>query len=190
MKTFVLEGSLREALGKKAAKAVRQEENIPCVLYGQGENINFQVPSSAVRKLVYSPDIFAVELTIDGKKHNAVIKELQFHPVSDNVLHIDFLEVNTTKPIVMEVPVKLVGLAQGVKDGGKLSQEMRKLKVKATYDKIPEALNIDVAQLGLGKTIQVGALSFEGLEILSASMSVVASVRLTRAAKGAAAKAK
>ena len=190
MKTFQLEGSLREALGKKATKVVRKEESIPCVLYGMGENIHFLVTASAVRKLVYSPDIFGVELTVDGKMHNAVVKDLQFHPVSDKVLHLDFLEVNTTKPIVMEVPVKLEGLAEGVKAGGKLTQEMRKLKVKATYDKIPEVLTIDVTALELGKTIQVGALSFEGLEVLSAAMNVVASVRLTRAAKGAAAKAK
>lgn len=190
MKTFQLEGSLRETLGKKATKVVRKEESIPCVLYGMGENIHFLVTASAVRKLVYSPDIFGVELTINGKMHNAVVKDLQFHPVSDKVLHMDFLEVNTAKPIVMEVPVKLEGLAEGVKAGGKLTQEMRKLKVKATYDKIPEVLTIDVTELGLGKTIQVGALSFEGLEVLSAAMNVVASVKLTRAAKGAAAKAK
>lgn len=188
MKTFQLEGSLRDVLGKKAAKAVRAEESVPCVLYGGKEVMHFQATASGLRKLIYTPEIFLAEISIGGKTYKAIMKDLQFHPVSDKVLHIDFLEVSPKKPIVMEVPVKLEGLAEGVKEGGKLTQEMRKLKVKATYDKIPENLTIDVTNLGLGKTIQVGALSFEGLEILSPAMNVVATVKLTRAAKGAAAK--
>ena len=188
MKTFQLEGSIRETLGKKAAKAVRVEESVPCILYGGKEIFHFQATVSGLRKLIYTPEIFLVEITIGGKTYKAIMKDLQFHPVSDKVLHIDFLEVNTKKPVVIEVPVKLDGLAEGVKEGGKLTQEMRKLKVKATYDKIPESLTIDVTNLGLGKTIQVGALSFDGLEILSPTMNVVAAVKLTRAAKGAAAK--
>jgi len=188
MKTFQLEGSLREAVGKKATKAIRVEESVPCVLYGGKENIHFQASHSNLRKLVYTPEIFLVELNIDGKSYKSIMKALQFHPVTDKVLHLDFLEVNSTKPIVMDVPVKLEGLAEGVKSGGKLTQEMRKLKVKANYDKIPENLVVNVTALELGKTIQVGALSFPGLEILSPVMNVVAAVKLTRAAKGAAAK--
>jgi large subunit ribosomal protein L25 len=189
MKTFQLEGSVRDALGKKATKAVRGEESIPCVIYGGTETVHFQVTESAVRKLIYTPEIFMVELVVAGKTYKTIMKALQFHPVTDKVLHIDFLEVSLNKPVVMEVPVKLEGLAEGVKAGGKLTQEMRKLKVKATYDKIPENLVVNVSSLGLGKTIQVGALSFEGLEILSPAMNVVTAVKLTRAAKGAAAKA-
>lgn len=189
MKSFKLEGSVRETLGKKATKAIRSEEIIPCVIYGGTETVHFQVTASAVRKLIYTPEIFLVELTVAGKEYKAVLKALQFHPVTDKILHIDFLEVSLNKPVVFEVPVKLEGLAEGVKAGGKLTQEMRKLKVKATYDKIPENLVVDVTPLGLGKTIQVGALSFEGLEILSPAMNVVTAVKLTRAAKGAMAKA-
>lgn len=189
MKSFKLEGSVRETLGKKATKAIRSEEIIPCVIYGGTETVHFQVTGSAVRKLIYTPEIFLVELTVAGKEYKAVLKALQFHPVTDKILHIDFLEVSLNKPVVFEVPVKLEGLAEGVKAGGKLTQEMRKLKVKATYDKIPENLVVDVTPLGLGKTIQVGALSFEGLEILSPAMNVVTAVKLTRAAKGAMAKA-
>jgi large subunit ribosomal protein L25 len=189
MKTFQLEGSLREALGKKATKVVRVEESVPCVLYGVAEPIHFVVTAAAVRKLIYTPEIFLVELTIAGKTYKAIMKALQFHPVTDKVLHLDFLEVTADKAIVIAVPVKLEGLAEGVKAGGKLTQEMRTLKVKATYDKIPENLVVDVTELGLGKTIQVGALSFPGLEILSPAMNVVTAVKLTRAAKGAAAKA-
>jgi large subunit ribosomal protein L25 len=189
MKTFQLEGSVRANVGKKAAKAVRSTEKVPCVLYGNGENIHFEATASGLRKLIYTPEIFLVELTVDGKTRTAIMKDLQFHPVTDAVLHVDFLEVTPKKPIVMNVPVKLEGLAEGVKAGGKLTQEMRTLKVKATYDKIPENLTIDVTNLGLGKTIQVGALSFDGLEILSPAMNVVTAVKLTRAARGAAAKA-
>lgn len=189
MKTFKLEGSVREVLGKKSTKAVRVEDSIPCVIYGASEPVHFQVSASAVRKLIYTPEIFLVELTVAGKTVTAIMKDLQFHPVTDKVLHIDFLEVTPTKPIVIKVPVKLEGLAEGVKAGGKLTQEMRTLKVKATYDKVPECLVVNVSELGLGKTIQVGALSFPGLEILSPAMNVVTAVKLTRAAKGAAAKA-
>jgi large subunit ribosomal protein L25 len=187
MKTFQLEGSIRELVGKKATKAVRKNESVPCVLYGGVENIHFEAKASSVRKLIYTPEIFLVELNVGGKAYKSIMKDLQFHPVTDKVLHIDFIEVSEKKPIMMKVPIKLEGLAEGVKSGGKLMQEMRTLKVKATYDKIPESLTINVTKIQLGKSIQVGALSFPGLEILSPVMNVVATVKLTRAAKGDAA---
>lgn len=189
MKTFQLEGSLRDIVGKKPTKAIRVNESIPCVLYGGKENIHFEVKNSNVRKLIYTPEIFLVELTIGGNTYNAIMKDLQFHPVTDKVLHIDFLEVNEKKPITMLVPIKLQGLAQGVKSGGKLIQEMRLLKVKAPYDKIPENVSVDVTEVGLGKSIQVGKLSYPGLEILSPVKNIVATVKLTRASKGEAASA-
>lgn len=188
MKTFQLEGQLRTELGKKAAKSLRQGDNIPAVLYGGNEVVHFTVSQESVRNLVYSPDIFAIDLTIGGKQVKAVLKDLQFHPVTDKILHLDFLQVEATKPIVMEVPVVLTGHAEGVKAGGKLSLEMRKLKVRAPYTEIPEQLFIDVTELGLGKTIQVGALHFDGLEIINAKNAVVCAVKLTRAARGAMAK--
>ena len=129
MKSFELTGLLRTELGKKPSKAVRVESAIPCVIYGGEKNIHFTVKESDVRKLIYSPEIFEVALTLDGKKHTAVMKEIQFHPVTDKVLHIDFIEVNSVKPIVFDVPIKTEGLAEGVKAGGKLSVELRKLKV-------------------------------------------------------------
>ena len=194
MKTFQLEGKSREIAArpadqKRALKAMRKNSEVPAVLYG-GENvIHFAVTNSAVRNLVYTPDIYAVELTIDGVKRMAVMKELQFHPVSDALLHMDFLEVFPEKPIVMEVPVVLEGHAEGVKAGGKLQLQMRKLKVKAVYSEIPERLVINVDHLGLGKTMQVGDIHFEGLEIMNAKNAVVCAVQLTRAARGAQAKA-
>ena len=163
--------------------------NIPAVLYGGEKVIHFSVTNSAVRNLVYTPDIYAVDLTIDGEKKTVIMKDIQFHPVTDAILHIDFLEVNNTKPIVMEVPVVLDGHAEGVKAGGKLQLQMRKLKVKAIYTEIPERLVINVDHLGLGKTMQVGEIHFDGLEIMNAKNAVVCAVQLTRAARGAQAKA-
>jgi large subunit ribosomal protein L25 len=189
MKTFELKGTLRADLGKKAANAQRSSDSVPCVLYGGKENVHFTATNSDLRKLIYSPDVFVVALDVDGVKCNAIMKALQFHPVSDKVLHIDFLEVSEAKPVAVELPVKLEGLAEGVKAGGKLSLEMRKLKVKGIYTQIPERIVVDVTSLGLGKTIQVGSVSVPGLEILNAKNAVVAQVKLTRAARGAAATA-
>ena len=188
MKTFQLAGQPRPDLGKKASKGLRAGDLIPAVLYGGNDVVHFTVSQEAVRNLVYSPDIFVIDLDIAGKKVKAVLKDPQFHPVTDAILHLDFLEVEAGKPIVMEVPVVLTGHAEGVKAGGKLSLEMRKLKVRAPYNEIPEQLFIDVTELGLGKTIQVGALSFDGLEITNAKNAVVCAVKLTRAARGAMAK--
>lgn len=193
MKSIDVKGTARVAGGKKAAKELRKQDLIPCNLYGEvrGENglpvaESFAVESAAVRNLVYSPDIFSVNLNIDGKERKAVMKELQFHPVTDKLLHIDFYEINETKPIVMEVPIKLNGLAEGVKAGGKLAASVRKLKVKAPYTAIPERLDIDVTHLQLGKTIKVAELSFEGLEIVTSPSVVVCQVKITRSARSAA----
>ena len=194
MKTFKLEGKSREIIArsadqKRALKAMRKNDEIPAVLYGGEKVVHFAVTNDAVRKLVYTPEIFAVELTIDGETTMAILKEIQFHPVSDKILHMDFLAVSKEKAVEMEVPVALEGHAEGVKAGGKLTLQMRKLRVKAIYDQIPEKLVINVDNLGLGKTMQVGALHFEGLEIMNAKNAVVCSVQLTRAARGAQAKA-
>ena len=193
MKTFQLEGKGREIAAvsadrKRALKAMRKNDEIPAVLYGGEKVVHFTVTNDNVRSLIYSPEIFVVELAIDGKATKAIVKDLQFQPVSDAIMHIDFLEVSEKAPVVMEVPVVLEGHAEGVKAGGKLSLQMRKLKVKALYNAIPEKLTINVDHLGLGKTMQVGALHFEGLEIMNAKNSVVCAVQLTRAARGAQAK--
>lgn len=187
MKSFNLNGAVRADLGKKAAKAFRAEGNIPCELYGNGRNIHFTCKETDLRKLVYTPEIYIVELNIDGQACKAIIQELQFHPISDRVLHVDFLEIQENKPIVMQVPVRLEGLAAGVKAGGKLTLDMRKLRVRGLYNNMPEKLIINVEKLELGKTMQVKALQFDNLEILNAANAVVCSVRMTRGARGAAA---
>lgn len=191
MKTFELKGEIRNDFGKKAAKTYRSQGLIPCVVYGGSneENLNFLVKSGDVRKLIYTPEVQLVSLDLGSKKMRAIIKEIQFHPVKEEILHIDFLHVFDDVPVVMEFPVQLEGLAEGVRAGGKLSLDMRKLKVKALADKLPEKLVIDVEKLQLGKSIQVGELQFEGLEILNSKNAVVCRVQLTRAARGAAAKA-
>ena len=214
MKTYNLAAQPRTDLGKKAAKTLRAEGLIPAVLnggeivtlpyttalkpgeklveIGNGKGIittDIVVNNDDVRKLLYTPDVFAIELEVNGEKRNAVLREVQFHPVKDTVLHIDLLEVNENKPVVVEVPVKLEGHAEGVKAGGKLQLSMKKLKVKAPYTQIPERVVINIDNLGLGKTLQVGDLHFEGLELVNAKNAVVCAVQLTRAARGAAAKA-
>ncbi|MDE6444995.1 MAG: 50S ribosomal protein L25/general stress protein Ctc [Muribaculaceae bacterium] len=214
MKKFELSAEPRTVLGKKSVKALRAEGKIPAVLNGgkivelpytgtlkEGEKIvdvdgkrglittDIVVKAEDVRKLIYSPDIFEIDLDINGDKRKAVMKELQFQPVKDTVLHIDFLEVGDEKPIVMEVPVQIEGHAEGVKAGGKLTLSLRKLKVKALYNNIPERLIVNVDNLGLGKSMAVGDLHFEGLELMNAKNAVVCAVQLTRAARGAAANA-
>ncbi|MBQ1909203.1 MAG: 50S ribosomal protein L25/general stress protein Ctc [Bacteroidaceae bacterium] len=195
MKTIDVKGTARVANGKKGAKDVRRQGGVPCNLYGEAKGENglpvaqsFTATQEELRKLVYTPDIFSVNLNIDGKECKAVMKELQFHPVTDRLLHVDFYEITETKPIVMEVPIKLNGLAEGVRAGGKLAASVRKLKVRAPYTQIPERLDIDVTNLGLGKTIKVGELSFEGLELVTSPSVVVCQVKMTRSAMSAAAK--
>ncbi len=192
MKSFELKGTSRAIAERscdqtRALKALRRQNNVPCVIYGGEKNINFSVAFEDVRKLIYTPHIYVVDLFVDGEKHNAILKDIQFHPVKDTILHIDFLEINEEKPIVMEVPLKLVGLAEGVKSGGKLQQSMRKLKVKALYNVIPERLDIDITDLKLGKSKKVADLSFEGLELINPKSAVICSVNATRQTAAAAA---
>ena len=196
MREITINGQKREATGKKASKMMRKEGLVPCNLYGEKkdgkglpEAVAFSVPFTEIRKAVYTPHVYVVNINLDGKPHKAIIKELQFHPTTDALLHADFYEVTETKPITVGIPVKLNGLAQGVRDGGKLNLSIRKIDVTAPYGKIPEILDIDVTNLALGKAIKVGELSFEGLELATPAQVVVCSVKETRASKSAAAAA-
>lgn len=192
MKTIDIKGTSRgtEDLGKKATKALRVSGMIPCVLYGTEGTTHFSIAESAIKNLVYTDKVYIVNVTIDSKSVTAILQDIQFHPVSDGVLHIDFLQVSETAPVAMNIPVNLNGLAVGVKAGGKLQLEMRYLKVKGLIKDLPDTLNIDITKLELGKTIKVKELSFENLDILSAVNNVVVAVKLTRAARGAAAASK
>ena len=193
MKEINVTGQKRSDLGKKASKIARKEGLIPCNLYGEAKDENglpkalsFVVPMTELRKAVYTPHVYVVNLNIDGEEHKAIMKELQFHPTTDAVLHVDFYEVNEEKPIVIGIPVKLNGLAQGVRDGGRMNLSVRKVNVKAPYKNSPEVLDIDVTNLTIGKSIKVGQLNFEGLEMATSKEVVVCSIKATRKSNAAA----
>ena len=185
MRKIEIKASGRQDLGKKATKELRKNEQVPGVLYGGKEVVHFYASAKELNKLIYTPHVYLVNLNVEGKKYNAVIKALQFHPVNDNVLHVDFLEIFEDKPVIIEIPVLLEGLAEGVKAGGKLQLEQRKLRVKGLAKNLPDELKIDVSHLGLGRGTQVGDLDFPNLELLNSKNSVVVSVKLTRAARAA-----
>ena len=183
MQVFELKGELRTDLGKKATKVLREEKKVPCVLYGGKENIHFSVVEKDLSKLVYTPFVYIVKIMIDGNAYEAVMREIQFHPVTDRILHIDFYHIFAEKPVIIEVPVKLKGFAEGVQAGGKVVQVIRKLKVKALPANLPGEVELDVTSLGLGKSIKVKELSFDNFEVVNAKEVVIAQVKVTRASK-------
>jgi len=194
MKEIKIEGRKRTDVGKKASKLLRKEGLVPCNLYGEakGENgqpvaMAFASTMSELRKIVYTPHVYVIKLVIDGEEHTAIMKELQFHPVTDALLHADFYEITEEKTITIGIPVKLNGLAQGIRDGGRMNMSVRKINVTAKYKDIPEHLDIDVTNLTIGKSIKVGDLCFEGLEMATNKDVVVCSIKATRKSLQAAA---
>ncbi len=194
MKEIDVTGKKRSETGKKASKLLRKEGFVPCNLYGEAKDENglpkalpFVVSMKELRKIVYTPHIYVINLIIDGESHTAIMKELQFHPVTDALLHVDFYEINDQKPITIGIPVKLNGLAQGVRDGGRMNLSVRKLNVTAKYQDIPEHLDIDVTSMKIGKSIKVGELHFDGLELATSKDVVVCSIKATRKSAAAAA---
>lgn len=186
MQKIEIKAVKRENLGKTATKLLRKSEQVPCVLYGGAEIVHFYSSQKEFKKLVHTPNVYLVTINVDGSSFNAIIKDLQFHPVSDQILHADFLQIFEDKPLTIEIPVKLEGVSEGVKAGGKLQLEQRKLRVKGLAKHIPDELIVNINELGLGKGIQVGNLEYPKLELLNAKNSVVVSVKLTRAARAAA----
>ena len=189
MKEINVKALKRETTGKKATKQLRKEGLVPCNIYGESKDANgkpaamaFAISARDLRKVIYTPHVYVVNIDLEGEPHTAVIKELQFHSTTDAVLHVDFYEVNETKPITIGIPVHLVGLAQGVRDGGRMNLSIRKINVTAPYKNIPEFLDVDVTDLRIGKSIKVGQLSYEGLEMATSKEVVVCSVKMTRAA--------
>ena len=196
MKEISLTGKKRTEVGKKASKLMRKEGMIPCNLYGEakGENglpeaLAFMIPMTELRKVVYTPHIYVINLDIEGEAHTAILKDLQFHPVTDALLHVDFYEINEEKDITIGIPVKLTGLAQGVRDGGRMNLSIRKINVIAKYKEIPEHLDVDVTELRIGKSIKVGDLHYEGLEFATSKEVIVCSIKATRKSAAAAAAA-
>lgn len=193
MKQISIQGTVRTETGKKATKLQRLAGNVPCNLYGEKRDENglpvavpFVVSEKEINKIIFTPHIYLVNINIDGKEHKAIIKETQFHPVKDNVLHVDFYEVTPEKPIVIGVPIQTEGLAAGVRAGGRLTTMLRKLNVRGLYENIPEKLTIDVTPLELGKSMKVGELSFDNIELVTPKEVVVCTIKMTRAARSAA----
>lgn len=180
MKSVAISGSIRSNVGKKDAKALRVSGLVPCILYGGSEQVSFAVEERAFKPLVYTPDVHVVELDLGGKSYKAVMKDLQLHPVTDKILHVDFLEVVAGKSVTMSLPVKFEGTAPGVRAGGKLLRKMRKISVRGPVDQIPEAILVDVSKLEIGAAIRVVDITVPGLTLLDKPNNTVVTVRVTR----------
>ncbi len=186
MKSLEIKGEVRKTTGKKDSKKLREQGLVPCVLYGGIENIHFYAPFSEFRHLIYTPEVFVVNLNIDGNIHQAIIQDVQWHPVEEQLMHADFLRISDNKPVKIELPVTLTGSARGIKAGGKLKVNVRKIKVKGLIKDLPDTINVDVTELDLGQSISVGDLKAEGMQFLVSKSKVIAAVVVTRASKAVA----
>ena len=182
MKTLAISVKERLNVGKTNTRALRNQGNVPCVLYGGEKQVTFYAHENEFRKLVYTPDTFVVDLDIDGKKTKAIMQDIQFHPVTEKILHIDFLEVFDNKPITVSLPVVLSGVAIGVKNGGNLMFRRPKIITKGLVSNLPEAINIDIEHLKIGMFIYIKDVVIEGAEFLAPPNSVVVGVKTARAA--------
>lgn len=189
MKHLEIKAASRNGFGKKESADIRRAGSVPCIVYGGGETIHFSVVKTDLKQLLYTPASYIINFDIDGKKEVAVMREAQYHPVSDEPIHLDFYRVQAGKPISIDLPVILTGNAEGVKLGGKLQLAKRKLRVTALEQYLPDAITVDVTEVGLGKSIFVGDLKVENLTIETPATTAVCAVRMTRAARGAAAAA-
>ena len=190
METIQIHGVKRENFGKKGSKDVRRNGLIPAIVYGgQEEAVHFALDEKELKPLLYTPNSYIVELDIDGTKQLAVLREVQFHPVKDNPIHIDFFRVLPGKPVAIDVPIRIVGNSEGVKLGGKLTVQKRKLRVSGLVEYLPDYLEIDITNLAIGKSIFVGDLKYDNLTLLTPATTSVCAVIMTRAARGAAAAA-
>lgn len=190
MKTFNLKGTPRSVSNKQAVKTLRRNGEVPCVLYGAGiDNVLFSVNAKELLLVTNTPNSYIVELDIADKKYTAVYHTAQFHPVTDEALHVDFLSVSADKPVSINVPIIITGNSEGVRQGGKLSVSARKLRVSALMANLPDTLTVDITNLSLGKTIVAGDLKYDNIQILSPKSTIICAVKMTRAAIGAAAAA-
>lgn len=184
MKAVEIIGFKRANLGKKDAKSLREEANVPCVLYGGENQVHFYSPMILFRELVYTPEAHIVKLNIEGDEYDCILQDIQFHPVNEMILHADFLLLHQDKPVKMDVPVKFVGNSPGVQQGGKLVVKMKKAKIKALPKDLPDAITVDISDLALGKTVKVKDIKVEGFEILSSINNPVASIEIPRGLRG------
>jgi large subunit ribosomal protein L25 len=180
MKTVALTGELRSDLGTKHSRAMRNEGKVPCVLYGGGDHIHFYVYSPDFKDLVYTPNTYKVQLTIDGKKYMAILHDMQFHPVNEAILHADFLAVDEKKLVTVSIPVLIEGNSPGVRAGGKLIQKIQRLKVKGLISNIPDSINVNIDQLDLGQSIKVKNIEASNIELLDNKDNAIVTVKMTR----------
>jgi large subunit ribosomal protein L25 len=183
MKTIEIKGLFRTELGKKSSKQIRKAGSVPCVIYGKKENIHFHAPELSFKNLVYTPEAHLVNLSIEDKEYKAVLKDMQFHPVSDKILHADFVEILEDKPVVIGIPIKVTGDSIGVIAGGKLNIKKRNLKVKGLPGDLPEFLLIDITNLKIHESVKVGDLSFEKIELLDPKKLMVLTIATSRVAQ-------
>ena len=183
MKTIEIKGSFRKELGKKTSRQIRKEGNVPCVIYGKEKNIHFSAHENSFKNLVYTHEAHLVKLILDDQEYNAVLHDMQFHPVTDRIVHADFVQISDSKPIIIDIPVTVTGDAAGVKAGGKLIVKRRHLKVKGLAVDLPENLTVDVTELKIHHSIKVGELAFNKLELLDPKITTVVSVATSRIAQ-------
>jgi large subunit ribosomal protein L25 len=183
MKTLEIKGSFRTELGKKSSKQLRKADNVPCVIYGQKDNIHFYAHENSFKNLVYTPEAHLVKLSLQDKEYRVVLKEMQFHPVSDRILHADFIEITENKPVVINIPIRVFGDSAGVISGGKLVIKKRNLKVKGLADDLPESLPIDITKLKIHESFKVGDLSFPKIELLDPKKLMVLTIATSRVAQ-------
>ena len=187
MKSITIKGSERESVGKAATRTARNAGMVPCVLYGGDQPVHFNAEEAAFKSLVYTPDVHTVVIDLDGgKQFNAVLQDIQFHPVSDKILHIDFYQLHEDKEITMDVPVKVVGKSKGVMAGGVLRLNQRKLKVRALPANLPDFVEADITELEMGNKLYITKLTAENFKLLQPDNTVIAQVRISRAAMKAA----
>jgi large subunit ribosomal protein L25 len=183
MKTIEIKGTFRTELGKKSSKEIRKSGSVPCVIYGKEKNIHFSAHELSFKNLVFTPEAHLVNLIIDDKQFRVVLKDMQFHPVKDNILHADFIEVLDGKPVVINIPIKITGDSVGVIAGGKLVIKKRNLKVKGLADNLPEHLLVDITNLKIHDTVKVGDLAYDKIELLDMKKQLVLSIATSRVAQ-------
>jgi large subunit ribosomal protein L25 len=175
-----MSGSPRVSVGKKDAKKLRTEGKVPCVLYGGPEQVSFSVEEKQFKHLVYTPDVNTVNLDLDGKKYTAILQDMQTHPVTDKIIHADFVEVVSGKPVTLSLPVRTTGTAPGVKAGGKLLKKLRRVSVKGPIDKMPEAITIEIGTMGIGDAVRVSDMKIAGLTFLDPQSATIVTCLVTR----------
>ena len=180
MKTVSLSGSLRGSVGKKDAKLQRRAGKIPCVLYGGNEQIHFVADEKSFSKILFTPEVYMIKIAIDGKEYDTIYQEIQFHPVTDKLLHVDFLQLIPDKPVVIAIPVKSEGVSPGVLKGGRLEKKLRKVKIKALANDLPDFIMINISSMDIGDSVKISDLKIEGVTFLDAPNNVVIAVRTAR----------